>query len=57
MDLEELFIYNMSKIKITTQEFIVKAKKVHGNKYDYSKTNYVGSRNNIIIICSENGEF
>lgn len=43
--------------KLTTQEFIEKAKKVHGNKYDYSKVNYIDARSKIIIICPEHGEF
>lgn len=29
--------------KLTTEEFIKKAKKVHGNKYDYFKTEYINS--------------
>jgi hypothetical protein len=37
--------------------FLKKAKKVHKNKYDYSKTEYVNSRTHIIIICQEHGEF
>lgn len=37
--------------------FIEKAKKVHGNRYDYSKVNYVNNRTKITIICPEHGEF
>jgi len=44
-------------VKLTTEEFIKKAKKVHGDRYDYSKVNYTNNRNKIIIICSEHGEF
>ena len=40
---------------ITT--FIEKAKKVHGNKYDYSKVKYFNSKTPVIIICPEHGEF
>ncbi len=43
--------------KLTTEEFIEKAKKVHENKYDYSKSIYNGARKNIKIICPEHGEF
>ncbi len=46
----------MSK-KITTEIFINKAIIVHGDKYDYSKTIYINSREKIIIICKEHGEF
>jgi hypothetical protein len=35
-----------------TEDFIVKAKNLHGNKYDYSKVNYVDCETQIIIICS-----
>ena len=37
--------------KLTTDDFIRKAKKIHGNKYDYSKTIYKKWNLNIIIIC------
>ena len=43
--------------KLTTQEFIEKAYKVHGNKYDYSKVNYINSRSKVCIICPIHGEF
>lgn len=43
--------------KLTTEEFIKRAKKVHGNKYDYSKVEYVNSQTKICIICPEHGEF
>jgi very-short-patch-repair endonuclease len=43
--------------KLTTKEFIEKAKEVHGNRYDYSKVNYKNSNFKIIIICSKHGEF
>lgn len=46
----------MSK-KITTEEFIEKAKKIHGDKYDYSKVEYVNSQTKVCIICPEHGEF
>ena len=40
-----------------TQEFILKAEKVHGHKYDYSKVDYVKSSLKVIIICKLHGEF
>jgi len=39
------------------KEFIKKAKEVHGNKYDYSKVNYVNIQTKIIIICPTHGGF
>ncbi len=43
--------------KRTTEEFIHDAIKKHGDRYDYSKTIYVSSRDKLIIICPSHGEF
>lgn len=43
--------------KRTTETFIQKAKEIHGDKYDYSKVNYINKRSKVIIICPEHGEF
>ena len=43
--------------KLTTKEFIKKAKQIHGNKYDYSKTKYINSKIKITIICNQHGKF
>lgn len=43
--------------KTTKEEFIEKAKKIHGNKYDYSKVNYINTHEKVCIICPEHGEF
>ena len=40
-----------------TLEFIEKAKAVHGDKYDYSKVEYINNKTKICIICPEHGEF
>jgi len=37
--------------------FISKALKVHGDKYDYSKAQYINSKTKVCIICPEHGEF
>ena len=41
----------------TTKEWIDEAKKVHGNKYDYSKVEYVNNHTPVCIICPIHGEF
>ena len=46
----------MSK-KLIVKEFIQKAEKIHGRKYDYSKVVYVNSKIHIIIICPIHGNF
>lgn len=43
--------------KLTTEEFIAKAKAVHGDRYDYSKVEYVNNQTKVCIICKKHGEF
>ena len=43
--------------KLTTEEFIEKARQVHGDKYDYSKVEYKKAQEKVCIICPEHGEF
>ena len=43
--------------KLTKEEFIRKAREVHGWKYDYSKVNYINANEKVCIICPEHGEF
>jgi hypothetical protein len=41
--------------KYATEFFIQRAKEIHGNKYDYSVTDYTGSRLKVKIICPKHG--
>lgn len=43
--------------RLTTEEFIAKATSIHGDRYDYSQTNYVSAIQNVIIICKTHGAF
>ena len=43
--------------KFTKEDFIERAKKVHGDKYDYSKVEYVNNGTKVCIICAKHGEF
>ena len=43
--------------KLTTEEFIAKAKAMHGDRYDYSKVQYVNATTKVCIICKDHGEF
>ena len=38
-------------------DFITKSRKVHGDKYDYSKVEYINNSTKVCIICPEHGEF
>jgi len=41
----------------TTEQFIEKAKEIHGDKYDYSNSEYINSKSKVLIICKVHGEF
>ena len=43
--------------KSTTQEFIDKSKKVHGDNYGYDKVDYKNSQLPVIITCPTHGDF
>ena len=44
-------------IRKTNEEFIADAQKIHGNKYDYSKVNYINNRTNVTVTCPIHGDF
>jgi hypothetical protein len=41
----------------TTENFILKSKEIHGDKYDYSLSHYKDAKTKIKIICKEHGIF
>ena len=43
--------------RMTTDKYIEKAKKVHGDKYDYSLVDYINDKTKVKIICPVHGEF
>ncbi len=43
--------------KLTTEQFIERSKKIHGEKYDYSKSIYKLSTSDITITCRIHGDF
>ena len=46
-----------NKQRKTKDEFIADARKIHGDKYDYSKVEYNGTDNTVTIICPIHGDF
>ena len=46
-----------NKQRMTLEKFIKKARKIHGNKYDYSKVKYVNYDTEVIITCPIHGDF
>lgn len=50
-------ISNTNKKRTTNDEFIKKAKKVHGETYNYDKTIYLGNDKKVNVMCPKHGEF
>jgi Zn finger protein HypA/HybF involved in hydrogenase expression len=46
----------MSKL-VTTENFILNARKIHGDFYDYNKVNYITAIKNVTITCPKHGDF
>ena len=50
-------INTRNKQSSTVENFIKKARKIHGDKYDYSKVEYFNTHTKVCIICPIHGEF
>lgn len=44
------------RTRLTQDEFILKAKQKHGNRYNYDKVSYVNNKTPVVIICPKHGE-
>ena len=44
---------NHNKSRYTLEDFIKRMRKVHGDKYDFSQAEYIGSQEEITLICHE----
>lgn len=44
-------------VRCDKDTFIEKAKRIHNDRYDYSKVEYVNAHTKVCIICPEHGEF
>ena len=51
------YISSSNAVRKGLEKFIEEARDVHGDKYDYSKVNYVNNKTKVCIICPEHGEF
>ena len=49
----------LAKIRniLSTEQFVEKARKIHGDRYDYSKVEYKNTKTKVCIICPTHGEF
>lgn len=43
--------------KLTIQDFISRSRKLYGDRYEYSKVNYVNSTTKVCITCKDHGDF
>ncbi len=46
-----------SKCRLTTEEFIKRARSIHGTRYDYSRVDYKNNQTKVAIICPDHGLF
>ena len=44
-------------LSLTSEDFILKAIKKHGDKYNYNKVDYINNKTKVIITCFEHGDF
>lgn len=42
---------------LSNEAYVEKCKKVHGDRYDYSKVEYKGAYSYVVITCSKHGDF
>ena len=54
---QEDVLFCKGGVKLTTEEFIKRARKKHGNEYDYSKVDYKNNHTEVIIVCPKHGDF
>jgi len=43
--------------RLTQEEFLYKVNEVHGNRFEYSKAEYVSTRQKITVTCRAHGDF
>ena len=46
-----------NNVRKSTEDFIAKARVIHGDKYDYSKVIYVNNKTKVTIRCHQHGAF
>lgn len=48
---------HQKNMRYNNNKYIIKAKEIHGDKYDYSKVEYINNHSKVCIICPIHGEF
>lgn len=47
----------LTTTRLTTDEFVTRAKHIHGNRYNYDKTHYTNYKADVMITCLIHGDF
>ena len=47
----------LCKRVVTTESFIAEAKELYGDRYDYSKVDYINKEHRVTIVCPVHGDF
>jgi len=50
-------IAGADKTRMPIEEFMARATQIYGDRYDYSKVNYVNKREKVTVKCAKHGEF
>lgn len=50
-------IIRKAGIRLTNDEFIIRAKDVHGDKYSYDNVEYSNYETDVIVTCNKHGDF
>lgn len=45
------------KMRLTTEKWVARARAVHGDRFDYSRTVYVNGHTELTIVCPRHGSF
>ncbi|GIE35451.1 hypothetical protein Ait01nite_084960 [Actinoplanes italicus] len=45
------------RVRLTSDLFIDRSRRVHGDRYDYSRVEYVNNRTGVTIVCGDHGPF
>lgn len=48
---------NAESRSLNTEQFVQRARQIHGDKYNYDKVEYKNSRTKVLITCPQHGDF
>jgi len=54
---EEAMQENISRLTMSQEDILERFREVHGDRYDYSRVNYINSVEKVEVVCREHGSF